>query len=110
MHRIFTICIVMLSGWAGVSSAQVTAIKAGKLVDPDSGVTLTHQIVLIEGNKITAVGPSVAIPQGATIFDLSSDTVLPGLVDAHTHICFGFRLYGDMDPTKARIHTRSRPP
>jgi imidazolonepropionase-like amidohydrolase len=101
MHRIFTICIVMLSGWAGVSSAQVTAIKAGKLVDPDTGVTLTHQIVLIEGNKITAVGPSVAIPQGATIFDLSSDTVLPGLVDAHTHMCLGFRLYGDIDATKA---------
>jgi imidazolonepropionase-like amidohydrolase len=67
--------------------AQVTAIKAGKLIDPKSGSVLTNQIILVEGTTIKAVGPSVAIPRGAAVVDLSNSTVLPGLIDCHTHIC-----------------------
>jgi len=101
MKRIFILCTVMLIGWADVSYAQKIAIKAGKLVDPDTGITLLHQIILVEGNKINAVGPDLPIPQGAKEIDLSSDTVLPGMVDAHTHMCLGFRMYGDVDASKA---------
>jgi imidazolonepropionase-like amidohydrolase len=92
---------VILNGWSGISSAQTVAIKAGKLIDPDTGVTLLQQIILVEGNTITGVGPNLSIPAGAKVFDLSSDTVLPGLVDAHTHMCLGFRLYGDIEVGKA---------
>ena len=67
--------------------AQVTAIKAGKLVDPETGTTSTNQIILIEGSKIKAVGTAIQIPSGATIIDLSDSTVLPGLFDSHTHMC-----------------------
>jgi imidazolonepropionase-like amidohydrolase len=66
---------------------QVTAIKAGRLVDPESGMTAPDQIILVEKGKITAVGGNVAIPPGATVIDLSRSAVLPGLFDMHTHLC-----------------------
>jgi imidazolonepropionase-like amidohydrolase len=70
------------------ASAQLTAIKAGKLVVPETGATLLNQIILVEGARIKAVGADVQIPAGATIVDLSRQTVLPGLFDCHTHMAF----------------------
>ncbi|HEY9405181.1 MAG TPA: amidohydrolase family protein [Pyrinomonadaceae bacterium] len=70
------------------ASAQVTAIKAGKLVVPETGTTLTNQIILVEGARIKAVGADVKIPSGANVVDLSRQTVLPGLFDCHTHMAF----------------------
>jgi imidazolonepropionase-like amidohydrolase len=69
----------------------VTVIKAGKLVDTDAGAVLSNQIILIRGDKIAAVGKEkdVAIPAGATVVDLSNMTVLPGLIDCHTHLADG---------------------
>ncbi len=59
-----------LSLAAGELAAQqpspVTAIKAGRLIDPESGTVSSNQIILVEGEKITAVGPNLAIPTGAT--------------------------------------------
>jgi imidazolonepropionase-like amidohydrolase len=71
----------------GSIHAQVTAIKAGKLVDPESGTISTNQVILIEGRKIKAVGQGLKIPDGVSVIDLSKSTVLPGLFDAHTHLC-----------------------
>lgn len=64
----------------------VIAIKAGRLVDPETGTALANQVILVEGERIRDVGPSVPIPPGAEVIDLSRLTVLPGLVDAHTHM------------------------
>lgn len=69
------------------AAAQTIAIKAGKLVDPESGATATNQIILVSGKKIQAVGANLAIPAGARVIDLSRATVIPGLFDAHTHLC-----------------------
>ena len=68
--------------------AQTTAIRAGKLFDPRSGRMLPDQVVLIQGELITAVGPAanVSIPTGAKVIDLSRATVLPGLIDGHVHL------------------------
>src|SRR5258708_38885609 len=66
---------------------RVYAIKSGKLVDPEKGATETNQIILVRGKKIEAVGANISIPAEAKIIDLSKSTVLPGLFDAHTHLC-----------------------
>ena len=80
-------CAGILALCASVASAQVTAIRAGRVVDPDAGTAAANQVILIEKGKITAIGGNVAIPEGANVIDLSSSTVSPGLVDAHTHLC-----------------------
>jgi imidazolonepropionase-like amidohydrolase len=72
-----------------LASAQVTVVKAGHLVDVDAGVLLTDQTIVIRGGKIEAVGKGLAIPAGAEVIDLSSMTVLPGLIDCHTHLADG---------------------
>src|SRR6188508_1468398 len=69
----------------------VTAIRAGRLLDPDAGQLLTNQIILIEGTRIREVGPNVAIPTGAQVIDLSRLTVMPGLVDAHNHLALTYK-------------------
>ncbi len=67
---------------------KIVAIRAGRLFDSKSGQTLTNQVIVIQGERITEVGASsaVKIPAGAEVIDLSRSTVLPGLIDAHTHM------------------------
>src|SRR3984893_3509986 len=69
------------------SNSGIVAIKAGKLLDPETGKTTANQIILVEGKKIKEIGGNVAIPADAKVVDLSRATVLPGLFDAHTHLC-----------------------
>ena len=71
---------------APVSAQQVTALRAGRLLDVKTGAVIDNAVVLVANGRITAVGRDVAVPQGATVIDLSRFTVLPGLVDAHTHL------------------------
>src|SRR3984957_7927879 len=70
------------------SAARVIAIRAGHLFDSKSGQMLTRQVVVLSGERITEVGPEgqVKIPAGAQVMDFSQATVLPGLIDAHTHM------------------------
>jgi imidazolonepropionase-like amidohydrolase len=71
--------------------AQVTAIRAGRLIDPEAGTALPGQVILVENGRFTAIGPDVAIPAGAQVIDLSALTVLPGLVDAHNHLALTYK-------------------
>ena len=81
--------ILVLLAAARAATAQVTAIRAGLLVDPAAGTAARDQVILVEKGKITAVGSaaSTPIPPGASVLDLSKRTVLPGFFDAHTHLC-----------------------
>jgi imidazolonepropionase-like amidohydrolase len=67
----------------------VVAVRAGRLFDSKSGAMLRNQVIVIRGDRITDVGPSVAIPAGAQVIDLSGATVLPGLIDTHLHVMDG---------------------
>jgi imidazolonepropionase-like amidohydrolase len=74
------------------------AVRAGRLFDSKTGQMLTRQVVLLEGERITDVGPEaqVRIPAAAQVIDLSQATVLPGLIDAHTH------MFNDPEPGMSR--------
>lgn len=67
-------------------SNKVTYIKAGKLFDSENGKILTDYVIKIEGNRITEVGKNISIPTNAETIDLSDYTVMPGLIDGHTHL------------------------
>ncbi len=88
IFRSFVAMAAMYTVSLGILQAQskAIAIKAGSLVDVESGRVLTAQTILVEDGKITAVGPSVSLPAGSQIIDLSGSIVLPGLIDCHIHI------------------------
>lgn len=83
MKTLFAAVLLLL---AGPLSAQVTAIRAGTVIDPAHGSSAKDQIILVENGKIKAIGAGVAIPAGAEVVDLSHEWVAPGLIDAHTHM------------------------
>src|SRR5690349_12534216 len=62
------------------------AIRCGRLIDGRSDRAVENAVVLVEGERITAVGPNLTVPAGYEVVDLGHETVLPGLIDNHTHI------------------------
>lgn len=66
--------------------AQVVAIRAGRLFDSRAGTLMNNQVIVIRGDRIADVGPAAAIPPDARVIDLSTATVLPGMIDAHVHL------------------------
>jgi len=71
-------------------ASPVVLIKAGRLIDARAGNAVLNQAILVEGDRIKEVGPAQAVaghaPAGARVIDLGDATVLPGLIDCHTHI------------------------
>lgn len=74
---------------AGPTLAATTALRVGHLIDPATAAIAANQVLLIKDGKIAEVGPSVKIPDGARVIDLTKAWVMPGLMDAHTHITMG---------------------
>ncbi|HJU74256.1 MAG TPA: amidohydrolase family protein [Gemmatimonadaceae bacterium] len=71
---------------AAAQAPQVTILRAARLVDGRGGPPLAPGMVRVEGERIAAVGRELPVPPGATLIDLGDATLLPGLIDLHTHL------------------------
>jgi imidazolonepropionase-like amidohydrolase len=100
--------LLILAGFvflaAAASASETYAIKAGRVIDGQSAEVRTNVIIIVQGNRITVIDEKAAIPKDAAILDLSDKTVLPGFIDAHTHIMvdgvddYGADLYKNSTP------------
>ena len=80
-------CIVLL--WAAVclaAQARPVVLRAARLFDSMAGRLVSPELLVVADGKILAVGPEASIPPGAEMVDLSDATLLPGFIDAHTHL------------------------
>src|ERR1700747_735933 len=88
----FILCVLLtlLAGEIASAQSRRTVVRAGHLLDVKTGQTLSGQAIVIEGDKIVSVGPAGDVKPGADvrIIDLPNATVLPGLIDAHTHLTY----------------------
>src|SRR5205085_12135157 len=65
--------------------AAPLVLRAAHMFDPTSGQTIRDVVIIVEGDKVAAVGAGLSVPRDAKAIDLGDVTVLPGLIDAHPH-------------------------
>src|SRR6476469_3675044 len=78
--------ITLFVGSAALAQDNVTVIKAARMIDARGDSVIAPAVIVVRGNKIESAGTSADVPQGAQVIDLGDVTLLPGLIDAHTHI------------------------
>lgn len=79
------------------SAGTAYVIKAGRLIDPETGTVTANQMISVKDGRIVAIGGSVTAPEGAEVVDLSGYSVLPGLVDAHNHLALTYKKVPEND-------------
>ncbi|HTG16617.1 MAG TPA: amidohydrolase family protein, partial [Blastocatellia bacterium] len=79
--------ILLVASIASLAQSNtLTAIRCGRLINPVDGSVTQNAVIIVRGERIEAAGANIKVPDGAKVIDLSNYTVLPGLIDAHTHV------------------------
>lgn len=84
--------LLLLAGSAAAQPVPVSApkkprvVRAARLLDVRTGTFLKNPVIVLENERISAVGAGLSVPEGAKVIDLGEATVLPGLIDGHTHL------------------------
>ena len=91
------VCLPFVCGQTTAAQSAPTAIRSARLIDGKSEAVVNNAVILVENDKITAVGSGLQIPADAKVIDLGDSTLLPGFIDAHTH------LLSEMDGTNLTL-------
>jgi imidazolonepropionase-like amidohydrolase len=81
-----TLFALSLQPVARSQAPKLMAVRAGRMIDVRSGTVINNAVIVIEGGRVKQAGANVAIPSGAEVIDLGGMTILPGLIDSHTHL------------------------
>ena len=96
--------VALFGAVTAFSESPVTVVKAARLIDGRGGPPMDPAMVRIEGDRIAEVGKTVAIPSGARVVDLGGATLLPGLIDLHTHLTDKYGIHWE------EVLTKTTPP
>src|SRR5438874_2266037 len=91
--------VISLTTVMTAQTSKTSVVRAARMVDVKSGSIIKNAVVLIANGRITDVGENLKIPEGAQVIDLGDVTLLPGLIDSHTHLLQNYKpRYGGDDP------------
>lgn len=89
LHLLLLICA--LGSGTSIAGAQATVIRPARMIDPGSGAVTERPTIIVSDGVIRGIGRDAAVPAGARVVELPDATILPGLIDAHTHLCTTIR-------------------
>lgn len=95
MRTFLVLALLLRAGAFLLAQTDPTLIKCGRLIDVNAGTTIEHAFILVEGKTIRKVDTDKRLPNDVKLLDLSGKTVMPGLIDAHTHIVLHAGNYDD---------------
>ncbi len=94
MKRLLLLVLLLVLALPLAAQEKPTAIRAGRMLDVRTGEVRSNVTILVRDGKIVAVGQDLRLPNDAQVIDLSQATVLPGLIDSHTHLTGDNRYFG----------------